>query len=208
MPEYVIHVAACTKEELSSEAFLKGVLAPDILKKWLKIYKNDINQVEVKYNSWKTKDMPNFSNLKNRIIANDDEKSYGLHYGYSNNPNFNIFFADPVVELTKPFWKGYFKHLLTDYKIYTKFDINSIFKIKEQGLTKEEREHIYNERKKTLHDDWDILNLKIANMYKILLPEEVIELNIVKFKAGNSVYIKEDIIINSIEELRKIEFKW
>ena len=45
-------------------------------------------------------------------------------------------------------------------------------------------------------------------MYKILLPEEVIELNIVKFKAGNSVYIKEDIIINSIEELRKIEFKW
>ena len=65
MPGYYIHYAACRPEARENLTFLRGVEAPDILKKHYKMYGED-GALE-KYNSMKTPEMPEYDVLVTRI---------------------------------------------------------------------------------------------------------------------------------------------
>lgn len=66
MPGYLIHLASCQTKLLKNRSFVLGVEAPDLLKKYYKMTK-DINEVQKKYETLKTEDMPDFERLSKRI---------------------------------------------------------------------------------------------------------------------------------------------
>ena len=52
MPGYMVHFASCNEEALlENESFRKGVEAPDILKKWVKLY--GVEGAAKKYEEWR-----------------------------------------------------------------------------------------------------------------------------------------------------------
>ena len=62
--------------------------------------------------------------------------------------------------------------------------------------------HVEFYKVKKLHNDWDILNKRYTEKYGIVLPPEVEELNVVKYKEGKTVYINVHELDDVIEELR------
>lgn len=200
MPGYVIHLATLTERERTNRNFVKGVLAPDLLKKWYKIFKGDLAQVEAKYAEWeKDGNLPPFSAFEERLsqkeVLND---SFGMHYGMSSSPNLNAFFSDPNVDLKNPFWKGYLKHLTGDFILYQALDIETkLRKVYHSNAP-------YADEIAKLHKDWDILNKLYIDQYNISLPDEVAELNAVGFETGELVYVDKTIVDNIIYMLNQI----
>ena len=87
MPGYYLHLAACKGNTLKNRSFVLGVEAPDLLKKHFKIYGN-VAEARKKYETLKTADMPDYSELETRIQQKETINSTtGLHYGVSSNPD-------------------------------------------------------------------------------------------------------------------------
>lgn len=204
MPGYVIHLAACNYAELGYPGYQKGILAPDILKEWYKT-KGSLEAVHLKYDQWKTTEMPEFELLAERI--NQKERlgsSEGLHYGLSTNPDIEAFMQDPNVNISIAFWSGYHDHLYTAKKIYQALKIDQKFsEIWEEIKNLPNAKEIYRQEVEKLHNDWDVINKRYLKKYNIVLPWEVFELDVVKFKDGETTYVDVQILDEVVEDLRR-----
>ncbi len=209
MPGYCIHLASCGANSLENRSFVLGVEAPDILKKHVK-FCGGIEKAQVKYETLRTRDMPEYGELKIRIqqkeSANSDE---GLHFGLSSNPNVKVCWDSlSCSQKANPFYRGYVWHLLTDAIIYTRLNIDDKF----QKIFEENKEHLNMEECKKieikkLHEDWDKTNVLVCKAYPdIQLPDEVKELGVVKFITGGDLtYVDWSLLKNTIDYLRTFD---
>lgn len=168
MPGYYVHLAASNSNARRNISFIKGVLMPDLLKTYYKLY--GLDKTREKYNEIKTFDMPNFDFFERRVQEKDSiDFENGMHYGPSANPNVYSFWGSLTEEERKnPFYRGYLWHLLTD--LYTK-QVLGIYSDIDSNL---------------LHQDWDQLNIYIKDFYpSVKIPEEIIELGKIIYKDNN-----------------------
>lgn len=203
MPGYVIHLAT-SKANDKCPNFRRGLIAPDILKNWYKIFCHDMDVVRKKYEQWKTPEMPDFNVFAERIQQKEKWRcTDGLHYGTSSDPDIKFFMQQPYIDLSQAFWMGYYAHLVTDKRIYQRLGIDRKFnKIWQEICSLPNAKELYQVEVKKLHNDWDILNKRYTEKYDIVLPPEVEELNVVKYKEGKTVYINVHELDDVIEELR------
>ncbi len=207
MPGYLLHFAACSSENLKDIGFMRGVEAPDILKKWYKI--GGIQYAEDKYNSLRVDGMPDFSSLKERIEQKETMYSTcGMHYGLSSCPKV-VYFGVNLSEKEKSlaFYRGYLWHLLTDFAMYFKLDIDSKFKTTLAKFQDDENFQFFKQQQvKRLHSDWDKTNSLVRKTYPdIILPQEVLELNVVKYIEGQPYYVDWEILKSTIDFLRTMD---
>lgn len=210
MPGYYLHFAACNKETLKNRTFVLGVEAPDILKKHVKFY-GGIREANIKYDSIRTSEMPQYSELQERIMQKETAyNNDGLHYGLSSNPDVKAFWSSLSEEQKKnPFYRGYVWHLLTDAIMYKRLKIDEKFqnvlkKNQDDNLNIEEIKKI---EVKKLHADWDKTNAKVRDTYpNISLTDEVKELGVVKFiDEGNLDYVDWPTLKEIIDYLRTFD---
>lgn len=207
MPGYYLHLAACGGKLLENRSFVLGVEAPDILKKHLKDAGADIEKARAKYNSFKTGDMPEYSDFEVRVQQKEVRGSVGgMHYGKSSSNNFRAFWNGLTSEQRNTaFYRGYAWHLLTDTIMYAKLDIDRKFakalddKLYDEQLRWKEVEK--------LHADWDRTNALVRATYPaVQLTPEVEELNVVGFDTtGDLVYVDWQVLKETIDFLRSFD---
>lgn len=208
MPGYYLHLSACAPHALENRSFLYGVEAPDILKKYFKMY--GIDGTKDKYNNLKTNSMPDFEQLKERVQQAETYGSTdGLHYGVSSKPDIRYFWNSlSIEEKQNPFYKGYLWHLLTDLLMYTRLDIDRKFAnfIKEHK-DDENLEVLKKQEVKKLHADWDRTNAKVRDTYTdVILPPEIEELGVVQFiNNGELYYVDWALVKETINFLREFD---
>lgn len=211
MPGYYVHLSSCRPETRKNLSFIRGVEAPDILKKYLKLY--GLSGAREKYNSvLKTEDMPDFKKLEDRIQQKEAMGAgTGLHYGLSSKPDIRLYWNSlSAEEQSLPFYRGYGWHLLTDYKIYQVLDIDAKFaEFMEANKDKsqEEMAELKKQEVKKLHSDWNKTNQKIKETYPgVILTPEVEELGVVQFiKEGPLFYVDWDVLKQTIGYLRTFD---
>lgn len=211
MPGYYVHAAVCNPITRKNLSFVRGVEAPDILKKHFKLY--GLSGAKEKYNNiLKTADMPDFKDLEERIQQKEAMGAgTGLHYGLSSKPDVLLCWNSLSPEKQKqPFYRGYVWHLLTDYKIYQVLNIDAKF-VEFMTLNKDKSQEEIAELKKQevkkLHTDWDKTNQKIKDTYpEVWLTPEVEELGVVQFiKEGPLFYVDWDALKHTIDYLRSLD---
>ena len=209
MPGYLIHLAACPKSESNNREYIWGIEAPDILKKWYKLW--GIDGCREKYNSIKTSGMPDFSRLEGRIHEKEQVgTSSGLHFGVSSSPDLLAFWnwLDHK-EIAMPFWHGYSFHLLTDAIVYSRLKIEEQFQ-RNLAIAKKNNPQIDSKafmaaETSQLHADWDRINAIIRDRYGVSPTPEVEELGVVKYcSEGQLKYVEPEIIIATIDFLREM----
>ena len=128
MPGYYIHLAACGGQTLKNRSFVLGVEAPDLLKKHVRFY-GEIEKAKTSYESLRTSEMPEYSELQPRIVQKERaDSNEGLHYGLSSNPNIMACWSNmSEAQKNNPFYRGYIWHLLTDAIVYGRLDFESKF---------------------------------------------------------------------------------
>lgn len=208
MPGYYLHFAACNSQTRKNRSFLRGVEAPDILKKHVKLY--GIDGAREKYKTLKTDDMPKYEKLQERILQKETIGSTnGLHYGMSSNPNVWEFWNSlSDEEKNNPFYRGYIWHLLTDAIMYRRLDIDAKFsKFLELNKDKSDLEELRKVEVKKLHSDWDKTNAKVRDTYiDIVLTPEVEELGVVQFiEKGKLYYVDWPMLKSIIDYLRTFD---
>ena len=196
MPGYYVHFASSNPKCLKNRSFVCGVEAPDILKKYYKLYGLDL--ARKKYDSIKQIGMPDFKIFEERLRQKEEKGSNcGMHYGVSDSPNIFLFWNSLSSEEKKnPFYIGYIWHLITDYYMYSNLNIKN--RISKKGIEFE---------LKTLHRDWDKTNSKIRDTYKeIKLPQEIIDLDVVNYiENEETTYINWYELKKLIDDLRKFD---
>lgn len=207
MPGYLIHYAVCGGKSLKNRDFVLGVEAPDLLKKYYKMYGDGASQ---KWNSIiHESSAPAYLEFELRtqhveIYGLDS----GLHYGISSFPGVREYWDSlHSMKHYRPFYRGYLWHLLTDKLIYAYLDIDSKFS---EELNKNNGSDVVKFKEKQrekLHEDWDIINSKVHKRYpEIVLTPEVEELGVVKYKdEGNLTYVDEKILFTLISYMRTID---
>lgn len=208
MPGYYVHYAACTPESRKNVSFLRGVEAPDILKKHLKMY--GLDGAREKYNSFKTPEMPEYDVLADRIQQKEKIGCLdGLHYGTSSQPGVWQFWKSLCSEdKENPFYKGYFWHLLTDLLVYNLLGIDEKFQeVMEKNKGIVDIDELKKRETKKLHDDWDRLNARVRdNFPDVAFTPEVVELDVVKFiEGGNFTYVTPRAVFKAITVLRRFD---
>lgn len=208
MPGYYIHLAVCEEETLQNRSFVLGVEAPDLLKKYIKLYGSE--KAGAKFNVLRTKLTPEYSQVKIRAEQKETMKnSDGLHYGVSSDPDVRACWNDfKKAGRIGPFERGYVWHLLTDKLIYSRLDIARKFQAVLEAAGKEQKniDEIKDAEKKKLHKDWDKINARIRDTYQeVKLTEEVKELGVVKFAEGELFYVDWNVIKDTIDYLRTFD---
>lgn len=208
MPGYMLHFSACNGEALKNRSFVVGVEAPDLLKKHFKVC-GGIDGARAKYDTLKTTDMPDYSELEERVQQKERKGSTeGLHYGLSSSPDVRLFWKGLSSEQQKMlFYRGYAWHLLTDAIMYARLDIDSKFQKALEAWGEQNQEEFINNERQKLHDDWNKTNALVRDTYKgIDLPAEVEELGVVKFiDEGELVYVDWNILKGTIDCLRTFD---
>lgn len=208
MPGYYIHFASCKPDSRNNLSFLRGVEAPDLLKKHFKLY--GIDAARQKYDSLRTKDMPEYDFFEERVKQKEMIGSLeGLHYGVSSNPSIISFWASLSEEQRKnPFFKGYLWHLLTDLLMYNWLAIDEKFQeVLEKNKSNHNIEELRKSETKKLHYDWDRTNAMVRDQYiDVIIPPEIEELGVVQFiEKGPLHYIDSRVIKSTIDYLRKYD---
>ena len=123
----------------------------------------------------------NYDEFIEGIIFPDSVKDKSqTHYGKgSSNSNLYKFLEENKLDTS--FKRGYFIHLLTDYLFYNKYI--EVFS-------------------KDIYNDYDILNTKLIDKYKVVLPEKV--KNQVFFKEGELKILSYDLVEKLIDEVSNI----
>lgn len=209
MPGYYLHLVSCGGHSLENRSFVLGVEAPDILKKHVK-FCGGIENARTKYDSLRTSEMPEYSELQARIqqkeTANSNE---GLHYGLSSCPDIKACWSGLTdKQRENPFYRGYVWHLLTDAIMYGRLDINSKFqKVLDENQWQPDMEKFRNNEVKKLHADWDKTNSLVRDTYPdVILTEEVKELGVVQFiDEGDLVYVEWPLLKETIDYLRTFD---
>lgn len=206
MPGYYVHLATVNPKIKGNRNFIYGVEMPDLLKKYFKAY--GLNGAREKYDSIKINGMPDFSTFELRVQQTEKSNCRdGMHYGFSSNPDFMYFWNNLSEEQKRnPFYIGYLWHLLTDLLMYTYLDIETKFEIFAKTHANDENLlELQNLEYKKLHNDWDKTNSRIRDMYPdVILPPEIIELDIVKFASGNQLsYVDWEVIKSLTNYMRE-----
>ena len=209
MPGYYLHLAACGGHSLENRTFVLGVEAPDILKKYVKVY-GGIDGARAKYESIRTDGAPDFKELEKRVLQKEQYGSTnGLHYGLSSSPNVGVFWNGlSEYQRHNLFYKGYAWHLLTDAIMYWRLNIDAKFqKFLETNQGAPNIEELKKGEVKKLHDDWDRTNALVRAQYpEVSLTEEVKELGVVQFLTeGELAYVDWTILKGTIDYLRSFE---
>jgi len=124
------------------------------------------------------KNVENYDEFIEGVIFPDSVKDKSLtHYG-NGSSNSNLFKFLEENKLENSFKRGYFLHLLTDYLFYNKYI--EVFS-------------------KDIYNDYDILNLKLINKYKVALPEKIKQY--VFFKEGELKILSYELVEKLIEEI-------
>ncbi len=207
MPGYYVHLAASNKTARKNRSFVCGVEIPDLLKYYVKTY--TLAEAKKKYDKIKTEDMPNFSFFEKRVQqVEKSNNSDGMHYGWSSNPDIFSFWNSLTNEQKQnPFFIGYLWHLLTDLLIYKHLNIDSIFNdLKKLHFNDDNLSELINIERDKIHSDWDKINVKLRKNYSdVVIPEEIRELEIIKYIEGKTYYVDWNIIQKLIEFLQKFD---
>ena len=206
MPGYYVHLAASNKKARKNRSFVCGVETPDLLKYYLSTY--GIVGAKNKYNIIKTTDMPDFSYFEYRLQQEErNNLPVGMHYGCSSNPNVLSFWNSLTeTQKTNPFYIGYLWHLLTDLLMYSYLDIDSKFNdFKNKHLDDKNLNNLLLLEVDKLHTDWDKTNAKIRDTYPdVIIPQEIKELNIIKFLDDNQTSYVDWNIIKSLTDYMRL----
>lgn len=209
MPGYLLHLSACKPSALGNRSFVLGVEAPDILRKHYRVLGPE--KAFEKYEALKVPGMPDYSVFSKRVAEKETTDSFdGLHYGVSKNPGIVEFWYHSLSDEDRknPFYKGYVWHLLTDALMYKNLDIDSKFAKAARLYLKHSHdigEFKESERNK-LHLDWDKTNSRVQALYpEVILPDEIKELNVVKFEEGPLTYVDWPVLKDTIEYLRSFD---
>ena len=193
MPGYLIHSGACNIQT-RARSFMIGVEAPDILKKWLKMY--GVEGTRKKYDSIKTDDMPDFSELEERVQQKEIAgRTDGMHYGVSSKPDVWFFWNSLTQQQQEnKFYRGYLWHLLTDYLIYAWIKISDkLKKFKALYADNSNLDELVSKEIQKLHNDWDHINVLLVLEYPdIEISPEIKELNIMNFLNDNQPIVYAD----------------
>lgn len=121
----------------------------------------------------------NYNEFIEGVIYPDSIKDKSkTHYGEKScKPNLYKFLIDNNID--NSFNRGYFLHLLTDYLFYNNY--------------------IGDFTKEALHNDYDILNRKLINKYKIILPEHIKKY--VFFSEGTAQILSLQVMEHMIEDI-------
>ncbi len=209
MPGYYLHLASCETHCLENRSFVLGVEAPDILKKHVK-FCGGIEGAHAKYDSLRTSEMPDYSELLPRIQQKESANSSdGLHYGLSSNPDVRACWLGlSKKQKDNPFYRGYVWHLLTDAIMYGRLNIDAKFqKVLTENQGQQDVEVLKKEEVKKLHADWDKTNARVRETYPgVSLPDEVKELGVVQFiTEGDLFYVEWPLLKETIEYLRTFD---
>lgn len=207
MPGYLIHYAVCRGKSLRNRDFVLGVEAPDILKKYYKMYGDRA------FAKWDMiicgSSAPTYLDFQLRAqqveLCGLDS---GLHYGVSSSPGIREYWNSLYsMQHYRPFYRGYLWHLLTDKLIYAYLDIDSKFSEELKNYNGLDVKNFKEKQREKLHEDWDIINAKVHERYpEIALTPEVKELGVVKYKdKGNLTYVDEKILFTLISYMRTID---
>lgn len=208
MPGYYLHFAACGGHSLENRSFVLGVEAPDILKKHVKVY--GIERARSKYEALRTNDMPDYNELKSRILQKERYGSTdGLHYGWSSSPDVKACWNGlSGHQKSSPFYRGYVWHLLTDEIMYGRLNIDAKFqKFLEANQDKPNIQELQKGEVKKLHNDWDKTNARVRDTYpEVSIPDEIKELGVVQFiNEGELVYVDWSVLKDTIDYLREFD---
>lgn len=206
MPGYYLHFAACNPEARKNLSFVRGVEAPDILKKHFKLY--GLEGARAKYDSLKLDGMPEYDKFEERVQQEEKVGSkLGLHYGVSSCPDVMEFWNSLTPEEKEnPFYRGYVWHLLTDILMYDRLDIDSKYaRVLEENKNHPDIKAFQKGEVKKLHTDWDKTNAKVRDTYPdVILTPEVEELGVVQFiEDGQLYYVDWEVLKYTIDYLRK-----
>ena len=196
MPGYYLHFAACGGDSLKNRSFVLGVEAPDILKKHVKVC-GGIKEAHAKYDSLRTNEMPDYSELQARILQKERaDSNEGLHYGLSSKPDIMACWSGlSEKQKTNPFYRGYVWHLLTDAIMYGRLNIDAKFmKVLQENEGNPNLEEVKMRERKKLHADWDKTNALVRDTYVVQFIEE-----------GDLVYVDWHILKDTIEYLRTFD---
>lgn len=207
MPGYLIHYAVCGGKSLQNREFVLGVEAPDILKKYYKMYG------DAACKKWESicygTSAPEYAEFALRAQQKETLASTdGLHYGVSSSPNVRLYWQS-LSEMKKyrPFYRGYLWHLLTDRLLYAYLDIDSKFEKSLERYNGNDIEEFRKVEVEKLHKDWDMINACIHERYlEIALTPEVEELGVVKYLAkGELTYVDEELVFALIKFMRSFD---
>lgn len=209
MPGYYIHLAACGGQTLKNRSFVLGVEAPDLLKKHVRFY-GEIEKAKTRYESLRTSEMPEYSELQPRIVQKERaDSNEGLHYGLSSNPNIMACWSNmSEAQKNNPFYRGYIWHLLTDAIVYGRLDFESKFyEVLREKQGCPNFKELQSLEVKKLHADWDKTNALVRDYYSdIVLPVEIKELGVVQFiDKGDLVYVDWNLLKYTIDYLRTFD---
>ena len=132
----------------------------------------------------------------------------GLHYGLSSSPKILHFWNNlSINEKSLAFYRGYLWHLLTDFTMYFKLDIDKKFEATLAKFQNDENFEFFKQQQvKRLHSDWDKTNSLVKKTYPdITLPQEVLELHVVKYIEGEPYYVDWETLKNTIDFLRTLD---
>lgn len=208
MPGYYIHFAACKPDARENLSFLRGIEAPDILKKHFRMY--GTSGALEKYNSLKTPDMPDYKILEERIQQKERiGATSGLHYGVSSQPDVGAFWQSlSNQDKANPFYKGYLWHLITDVFVYALLDIDKKFEqVIRQTPPNINLDELRKSETKKLHNDWDRLNACVRDRYPdVILTPEVLELGVVNYIEDKEFsYVEPLVVYQAIDYLRSFD---
>ena len=206
MPGYYLHFAACGGDSLKNRSFVLGVEAPDILKKHVKVC-GGIEAAHAKYDSIRTSEMPEYTELQSRILQKERaDSNEGLHYGLSSKPDIRACWSGlSETQKANPFYRGYVWHLITDAIMYGRLNIDAKFmKVLQENKGNPNLEEVKMNEREKLHADWDKTNALVRDTYpEVTLPDEVKELGVVQFiEEGELVYVDWHILKDTIDYLR------
>ena len=206
MGGYKFHIATTSKTD--NAAFITGLFAPDLLKKWYKLY--GIEGTLEKYNLIWTEGMPDFEELRERIMQDEVHgQCFGMHYGKSSLPDFAAFWNGlSEIQKNMMFYRGYAWHLLGDLFMYNRLDIDAKMKaFYDENSGNENIKALFAQEKKKLHSDWDKTNSLINETYSnTALPEWIIELGVVNYlPAENLHYVDWSVLKNVIDYMRMFD---
>lgn len=206
MGGYKFHIATTSNTRVA--AFINGLFAPDLLKKWYKLY--GIEGTLEKYNLIWTEGMPDFEELRERIMQDEVHgQPFGMHYGKSSLPDFNAFW-NGLTETQKNmmFYRGYAWHLLGDMLMYKRLDIDTKMKaFYDANCGREDFKELFAKEKKKLHSDWDKTNSLINATYSNSgLPEWIIELGVVNYLPAEDLqYVDWSVLKSVIDYMRSFD---
>lgn len=195
MPGYLVHLACCNPVILRHFVPIRiGIEAPDLLR----AYSQSFGKIAC--DQWEQISVPSIPPYK-RLEGLITQEG-GTHFGKSNSPNIQRFInsLDPS-ERDSPFWRGYLWHLITDAVFYKRLNIATLMSVKVDPYSSN-REEVFKREREELHKDWDRTNSLVESLYHVRIPDEVRNLNLVKFSYEEPRYVNREVIKSTIDSLR------